>query len=174
MPSDFIPPSGELQRVAEEISLLRRDFQAAVASLGRMEKRLKASFPAYSPKKPVKKANSGQLQSGKTADQLNSDFDSLLVATKEGGDVGFESAISDFPDTDVIALAHQLGIGSLKTTSTKKAREGVRKRVQESLMLSSTRKKTVEQADEPNPHAFGTSGISPAEQARMPETSGDR
>ena len=31
-----------------------------------------------------------------------------------------------------------------------------------------------EQTDAPNPHASGTSGISPAEQARMPEAGGDR
>jgi hypothetical protein len=30
-----------------------------------------------------------------------------------------------------------------------------------------------EQADSANPRAFGTTGISPAEQARMPEASGD-
>jgi len=34
--------------------------------------------------------------------------------------------------------------------------------------------KMAEQTDAPNPHAFGTSGISAAEQPRMPEASGDR
>lgn len=142
MLSDFTPPSEELQRLADEISLLRRDFQAGIGALGRMEKRLKAAFPAYAPKKQSCSPSSGEppSRSGKTPDQLNADFDSLLVATKERGDVGFESAITAFPDQDVIALAHELGIGSLKTTSVKKAREGVRKRVQESLLLSYERK----------------------------------
>jgi len=142
MPSDFTPPSEELQRLADEISLLRRDFQTGIATLGRMEKRLKAAFPAYETKKKSRPQSSEEPRSasGKTPDQLNADFDSLLVATKERGDVGFESAISAFPDEDVIALAHELGIGSLKTTSVRKAREGVRKRVQESLLLSYERK----------------------------------
>ncbi len=34
--------------------------------------------------------------------------------------------------------------------------------------------KTAQRASGPNPYAFGTSGISPAEQARMPEASRDR
>ena len=142
MPSDFTPSSEELQRLADEISLLRRDFQTGIGTLSRMEKRLKAAFPSYAPKKQSRPQSSGEPRSAssKSADQLNADFDSLLNATKERGDVGFESAISALPDQDVIALAHELGIGSLKTTGVNKAREGVRKRVQESLLLSSERK----------------------------------
>jgi len=144
MPSDFTPPSEELQRLAEEISLLRRDFQAASAALGRIEKRLKATFPAYAPKKETSRHSSSpksRPQSTKSRDELMANFDSLIAATNEKGDAGFESFISTLPDQDVIALAYELGVGSLKTTSTKKAREGIRKRTEESLLLSFQSKK---------------------------------
>ncbi|MGA7415171.1 MAG: hypothetical protein WBW33_32165 [Bryobacteraceae bacterium] len=71
------------------------------------------------------------------------DFESLIAAMKERGDVGFESLISSLPDQDVIALAYELGIGSQKATSTGKAREGVRKRIQESLLLSFESRKDI-------------------------------
>jgi len=41
------------------------------------------------------------------------------------------------------------------------------------LLPKSTETKKAEQSDAVNPHAFGTFGISPAEQARMPKASGD-
>lgn len=144
MPNDFTPPSEELQRLAEEISLLRRDFQAGIAALGRIDKRLKAAFPAYAPKKHSRQWSSSpesRPASTKTSDELMADFDSVTAATKERGDVGFESSISALPGEDVIALAHELGVGSLKTTSVKKAREGIRKRIQESLLLTFEYKK---------------------------------
>jgi len=138
MPSDFTPPSEELQRLAEEINLLRRDFQAANAALGRIEKRLKATFPAYAPKKETRRPRSSpesRSPSTKSRDDLMADFDKLIAETKEKGDAGFESFLSTLPDQDVVALAYELGVGSLKTT-TNKAREGIRKRIQESLLLT--------------------------------------
>jgi hypothetical protein len=56
-------------------------------------------------------------------------------------DDGFESFLSTLPEQDVIALAHELGVGSSKATSTKKARDGIRKRIQESLLLTFEKKK---------------------------------
>jgi hypothetical protein len=147
MPSDFTPPSEELQRLAEEISLLRRDFQAGMAALGRIEKRLKANFPAYAPKKqmrPPSSSSGSRTLSTKSRDDLMTDFDSLIAATKEKGDVGFESFLSALPEEDVIALAYELGVGSPKT-SIKKAREGIRARIQESLLLSFENKKDTRQ-----------------------------
>jgi hypothetical protein len=143
MPSDFTPPSEELQRLAEEISLLRRDLQAGIAALGRIEKRLKATFPAYTPKKQMRQLSSSDTRplSTKSRDDLMNDFDSLIAVTKERGDVGFESFLSTLPEQDVIALAHELGVGSSKATSTKKARDGIRKRIQESLLLTFEKKK---------------------------------
>lgn len=137
MPNDFIPSQEEMQRVADEISLLRRDFQTGIAALSRIEKRLRAAFPAYPAKKAPRPATGGEPPPSplKTGDELRTDFEALLAATKERGDVGFESTIGAMFERDVIALAHELGIGSLKT-SARKAREGVRKRVQESILLS--------------------------------------
>lgn len=138
MPDDFTPPFEELQRVSNEISLLRRDLQTGLSALTRIEKRLRAAFPNYPSKKEERRdrPRENQAASQKSPDQLNADFDVLISATKERGDEGFEAAVSALSEPDVIALAHELGIGSLKTTSIRKAREGVRKRVQESLLLS--------------------------------------
>jgi hypothetical protein len=142
MNSDFTPPSEELQRLAEEISLLRRDFQAATAALGRIEKRLKAAFPSYPSKKQSSRTSSSEArpQSTKTRDQLLADFDSLAAATKEHGDRGFESFLSALPEQDILAMAYELGVAAPKK-SVKKAREGIRKRIQETLLLNFEHKK---------------------------------
>ena len=140
MPSDITPPSEELQRLSEEINLLRRDSQVVIAALGRIEKRLKVTFPAYASKKGATRPPSSpdsRPPSTKNRDALMTDFDRLIEATKEKGDAGFESLLSTLPDQDVIALAYELGVGSLKATGTKKATEGIWKRVQESMLLNS-------------------------------------
>ena len=54
---------------------------------------------------------------------------------------GFDSFLSSLPEADVVALAHELGVGSLKNASVKKARDGIRKRIQEALMLNFEAKK---------------------------------
>lgn len=139
MPNDFTPPSEELQRLAQEISLLRRDFQSGLSALGRMEKRIKAAFPDYAPRKQARLpsvSSESRAASTKTRDQLMADFDLLATATRQRGDAGFESFLSRLPEQDVIALAYELGVGSLKKGSVKKARDGIRKRVQEVLLLN--------------------------------------
>jgi hypothetical protein len=143
MSSDFTPPSEELLRLAEEIGLLRRDFQAAMAALRRIEKRLKATFPAYASKKELSRSPSSpeSRPPSTNREDLMVDFDRLIAAAKEKGDAGFELFISTLPDQDVIALAYELGVGSLKKTSTNKAREGIWKRIQESLLLNFESKK---------------------------------
>jgi len=129
--------------MAEEIGLLRRDFQAAIAALGRMEKRLRAAFPNY----PAKKPASGRLSSAerpastKSRDELLADFDSLVATTRERGESGFESSIASLPEQDVLAMAYELGVASPKKSSVKKARQGIRKRIQESLLLTFEQKK---------------------------------
>jgi len=70
------------------------------------------------------------------------DFDSVLAATRQNGDAGFESSIGNFPDQDILALAYELGAASPKKTSVKKARAGIRKRIQESLLLTFQQKGT--------------------------------
>jgi hypothetical protein len=135
MPSDFTPAPEELQRLADEISMLRRDFQTGIASLARIEKRLKLAFDGYVPKKTVRTSSGSRPASSKSREELMSTFETVLAATRDRGDVGFESAISNLSDEDVVGMAYELGAGSQKS-SVKKAREGVRKRVQESLLLS--------------------------------------
>lgn len=147
MPSDFTPPSEELQRLSEEISLLRRGLQEGLASLNRIEKRLKFAFPDLPSKRAARNdtlssASHAASSKSKSSEELLADFEAIRFATKERGDLGFESSIGNLSDSDVVALAHELGIGSLKTTSLKRAREGVRKRVQESLLLGFERKKS--------------------------------
>jgi hypothetical protein len=174
MPSDFTPPSEELLRLAEEISLLRRDFQVGMAALGRIEKRLKATFPTYAPKKQTRQPSSSDTRrhSTKSRDDLMTDFDSLISATKERGDVGFESFLSTLPEQDVIAMAYELGVGSPKTTSTKKAREGIREnRSSSALKTRKTLDNPTQLTCSPRPRiASYLSGWSGPQKMRLDET----
>ncbi len=142
MSEDFTQPSGELLRVAEEISLLRREIQMASAALGRIEKRLRVAFPNY----PKAKSRSKTLlqakssEPNKSRDELMAQFEILLAATKENGDVGFSSEIDKLSPEDTIALAYELGVTGSRKMSLKKAQEGIRGRIQESLLLAYNRK----------------------------------
>lgn len=141
MSDDFATPPEELKRVAEEISRLREQIQSASAVLGRIEKRLKLAFPNYPQnKKAQPKSPAGERAvSNKSRDELLQLFENVLEATKLHGDAGYAAEIAKIADEDVTALAFEVGISGSKRISTKKAREGIRKRIQESLLLSSHR-----------------------------------
>jgi len=141
MSNDFATPPEELKRVADEISRLREQIQTASAVLGRIEKRLKLAFPNYPQNKKAqpKTPTSKRPASNKSRDELLQLFENVLEATKSHGDTGFTAEIAKISDEDVAALALEVGISDSKRISIKKAREGIRKRIQESLLLSSHR-----------------------------------
>jgi len=136
-------PIDELKRVADEINSLRRELQTTSAALGRIERRLKAAFPNYptKPKQPKKRKKMGKESSLKTSQELQMIFEELVACTQNGGDGAFVSRIDEFSDEDVIALAVEVGIGSQSSLSRRKAIDGVRKRVQESMQLQFEKKK---------------------------------
>jgi hypothetical protein len=144
MSEDFIEPSEEIQRLAQEISLLRREAQNINSALGRIEKRLRAAFHYYpKPKASAKGQPKTEDQKlSKTRDELMTLFEKLIEATKQNGDVGFSSEIGKITEEDLVALAYELGVTDGKRISQKKAREAIRKRVQESLLLSYQRRQT--------------------------------
>ncbi len=141
MSDDFATPPEELKRVADEISRLREQIQSASAVLGRIEKRLKLAFPNYPQNKRTqsKPATGERVVSNKSRDEILKLFENVLEATKVHGDAGYAAGIEKITDEDVRALAFEVGVSESKRISTKKAREGIRKRIQESLLLSSHR-----------------------------------
>ncbi len=146
MNNEFNEPTEELRRVAEEISLLRRDIQTASATLGRIERRLKAVFPNYPVKKKEPKRNkSERTVSLKTAEELKSIFEDLVSQTQNSGDSGFAIKIGQLSNEDVIALATEVGVSSKNRLSRNKATEGVRKRVQEAMQLQLEKKMSPQQ-----------------------------
>src|SRR3989338_3352525 len=143
MNNEFVEPIDELKRVADEISSLRRDLQTTSAALSRIERRLKAAFPNYpaKPKKPKNQKKTDKKSLLKTSQELQMIFEELVALTQKGGDGGFASRIDEFSDEDVIALAVEVGFGSQSSLSRRKAIDGVRKRVQESMQLQFEKKK---------------------------------
>jgi hypothetical protein len=142
MNNEFTEPPEELRRVAEEISLLRRDIQTASAALGRIERRLKAAFPNYPSKKiqsKERKKSQGTL-SLKTDQELQSFFNDLVACTQTGGDSAFAAKVGELIDADVIALAKEVGLSSKSRLSRPKAADGIRKRVQEAMQLQFEKK----------------------------------
>lgn len=142
MNNEFSEPSEEIKRVAEEISLLRRDMQTASAALGRIERRLRAAFPNFPTKKKElhEKKNSAKLVSSKNAEELKAIFNDLVFQTQNGGDSAFAANIGKLSDEDVVALAIEVGISSRNRLSRSKATDGVRKRVQEAMQLQFEKK----------------------------------
>ncbi|MBP8746038.1 MAG: hypothetical protein KBH86_13050 [Syntrophorhabdus sp.] len=149
MNNEFNEPPEELRHIAEEIGLLRKDIQTASATLGRIERRLKAAFPNYPVKKKEPKKNrTERTVSLKTAQELQSIFDDLVAQTQNNGDSGFATKIDQMSDEDIVALAIEVGASSKNRLSRNKATEGVRKRVQEAMQLQFERK-TIPQQKNP-------------------------
>ena len=138
MSSDFLTPEDDLRRIAEEISALRRDLSAMKSALNRIEKRLKVAYSSYSQVLPEKsrKSISPPITSQKSREQLLGVYDSMVQMLKAEGDNAFERSIRALPDEDILALAQELGLGSISKLSLKKAKLGIRQRAQESSMLS--------------------------------------
>ncbi len=139
MGNEFPQPSEEIERLTSEIESLRDDMQMALRKLAQMEKRLRTVFPNL-PKKPKSARGDAHQLSTKTEEQLQEDFQRFIKAVEESGPRGFDSVISSLPQEDVIALAVELGVGQKKRTSLTKAIDGIRKRVQERMMLGHTRR----------------------------------
>lgn len=137
MSNEFFEPSDEIKRVAEEINLLRRDIQTASSTLGRIERRLKASFPNFPSKKKqsIKNKETGKMRSSMTSQELQTIFDDLVSSTQSGGDTSFAQSINKYSDEDIIAIAVEVGVGSSRRLSRSKAIDSIRKRVQEALQL---------------------------------------
>ena len=122
MNNEFNEPNEELRRVAEEIGLLRKDIQTASATLGRIERRLKAAFPNYPVKKKEPKKNKTERTvSQKTAQELQSIFNDLVAQTQNSGDSGFATEIGQMSDKDVVALAIEVGVSSKNRISRNKS-----------------------------------------------------
>lgn len=135
MSKEFLQPSEELKRLAEGISGLRRDLQTTTSSLSRIERRLKAAFPNYPAKKKATKSPKAVPSTNKSNEELNKIFDSLVVATKEEGDAGFDRAASSLEESVILAVAVEVGAGATSRLTVPKAKRGIRRRVQESLQL---------------------------------------
>ena len=142
MNNEFTEPNDELKRVAEEIRLLHSDLQSASGALGRIERRLKIAFPNYpaKPKQPKGQKGAKRMISSKTTPELQSIFDNLVTLTQDNGDSAFAARIDELKDEDVVALAIELGIGSSSRLSRRKAMDGIRKRVQEAMLLQFEKK----------------------------------
>ena len=144
MNSEFTEPSEELKRVAEEISSLRRDLQTTSASLGRVEKRLKAIFPNYPTKKKTTKRKKAVPATNKTQEELKSFYENIVAATQEGGESGFERSVDQIEDAILMAVAIEIGACNASSLTSIKAKKGIWKRVQESILLRFHNKKPTE------------------------------
>ena len=102
MNSEFTGPEEELRRLEQEISLLRRDLQQTTATLGRIERRLKATFSNYPEKKKV--SNAKINEQSLNSEQLNIIFEELVSCTKIGGDSEFSSRINKENEETIILL----------------------------------------------------------------------
>lgn len=136
MNSDFPTPAEDLKRISDEIAALRRVLSEALSALTRIEKRVRASYPDYPKAKAPLLHGSAPAAPTKSRQELMTVYDGLLHSIKERGEAGFEEGLNALSEGDLLALAHELGLGGTKKMSVKKARDGIRRRLQESSQLS--------------------------------------
>lgn len=127
--------SAELSKLAQEIGTLREQVAMVAAALNRIEKRLKLVFPDYTKiGKPVGPAKG--VLSDKTREQLLFIFEELLAVARSGGDIPLATKLGSINAVDLVALAYELGVSDKKKIGLPKAKEGIRRRIHESLLLA--------------------------------------
>lgn len=127
----------ELQKLSREIATLREQIVGVSNALNRIEKRLLIVFPQYEKRKKFPKHSGAEGASTKTREELLSIFEELLGATRTGGDGGFSMKIAQIAPGDLTALAYELGATDRRKVGVAKATDGVKRRIQESLLLGS-------------------------------------
>jgi|SRR5215213_7143987 len=132
--NEFPEPNEEVKRLADEIEGLREDIQAANRKLVQMEKRLRSVFPKL-PKREKLNNRASESTSTKTPEELQEYFQRLLRTVQESGPRGFDSLVNTLSRQDIIALAIELGVAQPKKSGVNRAIDGIRRRVQERIML---------------------------------------
>lgn len=125
----------EVERLASEIELLRNEVRNINSTINRIEKRLKSHFPNYPAKKKAKPIDKKNIQNI-PRDELMETFNIIVERTRKDGETAFNHEIQKLDKQFLLNLADELGLGSKKSLSIKKAREGIRGRVQESIQLT--------------------------------------
>jgi hypothetical protein len=123
----------ELLYLIEAISLLRNDIKEINQKIGKIEKRLQASFPKY---KEIKEREPKIRNIETDRENLLQIFEELIVITKEKQDIGFSVKIKEYSNDTIIALALELGVPGSKKMGVNKAITGIKNRIQESIKLS--------------------------------------
>lgn len=119
-----------LAYLIEVISALRNDVKGMVQQIDKIEKRMQTSFPNYKEikgKKPVIK------NVDPNRENLLKLFEELIVITKEKQDLDFSVEIKKYSDDTIRALAVEVGLP--KSKNVKKAIDGIKNRIQESIKL---------------------------------------
>lgn len=148
MNNEFPTPPEEVQRLANELELLRSDFQGALSKLNQMDKRLRAAFPSLPKPKKRERFQSKIPASTKNSEQLLAIFDELVVLKRENRDHDFEIRLRNLPPEDAVALATELGASKGKKLSLKAALVGIRGRINETILLNQNRQ-VAERAKQP-------------------------
>src|SRR5208282_3612586 len=140
MSDEFPSPPEEVQRLARELELLRSDFQGALSKLSQMERRLRAAFPALRKSSKKQTPQPSLAASLKKSEELMAIFDEMVTLKREQKDSDFEARLRYISPEDVVALAVELGAGKGKKTGVKAAQEGIRGRVNETILLNQSAK----------------------------------
>ena len=139
MNNEFSRPEEEVLRIADEIRQLKEALQGVNLSIAKIEKRLRNAFPSYpANKRPSKKVDLASTPAqSKSREELLQIFERVLEATKEKGDIGFSRIIETIPDNDLQGLAYELGVSTSKRISNIKAKDGIKGRIHETILLTS-------------------------------------
>ena len=140
----FPSPEEEVRALAKEFTDLKESVHMLTAKLALIERRIRTSFPSAMPKSAkVKKSDSSndqiQDRSAKTRDQLLGTFDKLSGLWRSGQEQRAIDMLDALPGADVGALARELGIVSSNRASHSTAKNGIRRCLIESAMLSRNR-----------------------------------
>ena len=91
MNNEFPAPPEEVQRLAQEIELLRSDFQATISKLNQMDKRLRAAFPGLPKRKKPMNLGAEIPATSKSQVELLAIFDALVALKREQRDTEYEA-----------------------------------------------------------------------------------
>lgn len=130
---DFRSVPEEVQNLLREIEATKDTLKGVSVRLASIEKHIRRAFQV--PKPAKKSAGSSRRESTLTREQLLVRFDEIRsrVARDTSGDDN--TALDNWSENDVRALARELGASNTKNLSLARIREFVMQKVRESVML---------------------------------------
>jgi hypothetical protein len=136
--SEFRTTDQEVLKLLEEFVELKRTLKTISGQLGRLENRVKATFPNAAKQMQERKAKfTDQKANSLTSVEAQKEFDHIVQMARSGAASEAESYLERLSPLNLLAIAKEVGVAFRNNKPSIKAmREAILGKVRESILLS--------------------------------------